>query len=517
MVTATNPNPEPDTPLSANEQLILTAHRWAVDRRDYSGAQGLTDALAAEGYQISRSVVTRTLRRLRGLGLIAQRSPSDNRPQRVLVGPTPPPAPHPLPAPPSTTAPAGLLDLLRSQPEGCGLLFLCQELAQSPQQVAAEVVRLRQAGERIEDREGPEAGYRWVEPPPPPKAVFPERISSTEIGYLEADKDELIARLQEELAELKAREEWIAHSDAGQLAGGTMTLNLSDLHYTCRGHLIQTAKSLEEKVLHLIERFQPRRFQGLVNGDVVQGRGIYRNQMLDNVLPKAQQQIGAAVFRFWEFDQRIASAFPDLPREWSMVAGNHDMAEGEPTMMPFVWGCRQFEVPAKFVGLRVLLDLGDVPHYIILAQHGYGNSTFNSSPNKLIHETLKTVVSFQQRGWVNEKRIRRVAHGHTHWFRPGMEYAEDLPFDVTGGLHRNDRVALGMNSRPTGWIVYISPPGTAEIINPIEVRPSPAILRGEMDDPELENKNRIEAARCVAGFAEEAKKRGIMSEEAAEN
>ena len=186
-------------------------------------------------------------------------------------------------------------------------------------------------------------------------------------------------------------------------------------------------------------------------------------------------------------------------------------------MMPFVWGIRQFGVPAKFVGLRCLMDLGDIPHYMVLAQHGYGNSTFNSSSNKLIHETLKTVVSYQQRGWVNEKRIRRVLHGHTHFRNIGVEHAENLPFDVTGGLHRNDRVALGMNSRPAGWIVYISPPGTPEIITPIEVIPSPSILREEMDDPELENKNRIEAARCLAGFAEEARRRGIMSEGAVES
>lgn len=529
--------PDATLNLNPNEQLVYATHQQLLAAGEFCGREAICSALNAQGHPISATTVGRALRLLRSFGLIPPRPNGDNRPagqfgfpsRKDTYRPSRPSLPTTvtLPTTTATLLPATLLDLLKSQPDGCGLLLLCQELNLSPQAVTAEVAALRQAGERIEalGEEGsgtpeagkPAAGYRWVEPPPPPKAVFPDRISPTEIGYPEADKDELIARLQEELAELKAREEWITHSDAGQLAGGTMTLNLSDLHYTCRGHLIQTAKSLEEKVLHLIDRFQPRRFQGLVNGDVVQGRGVYRNQLLDNILPKAQQQIGAAVFRFWEFDQKIASAFPSLPRTWSMVSGNHDASEGEPTMMPFVWGLRQFEVPAKFVGLRFLMDLGDVPYYVVMALHGYGASTYNSSPNKLIHETLKTVVSFQQRGWVNEKRIRRVCHGHCHWRNVGVEHAEDLPFDVTGGLHRNDRVALGMNNRPAGWIVYVSPPGTSEIITPIEVIPSPAILRGEIDDPELENKNRIEAARCLAGFAEEAKRRGIMSEEAVES
>ena len=106
----------------------------------------------------------------------------------------------------------------------------------------------------------------------------------------------------------------------------------------------------------------------------------------------------------------------------------------------------------------------------------------------------------------------RMSHGHTHWAQVGIERAEGLYFDTTGGLHRNDRVNIGMNTRPTGWICYISPPGeTNTIINPpILISPSPEAIRIDMDNPNLMNLNRAEAARCLIGFAHVAEQLGIM-------
>jgi hypothetical protein len=344
---------------------------------------------------------------------------------------------------------------------------------------------------------------------------FPVRLSAKDVGYpgaADEDKDALIADLREEIDSLKRLLEWTTHTPSTDLQGGTFSLACSDLHYTNQGHLLHTAINLEEKLLEMLDRFQPRRFQGIVNGDVIQGRGIFRNQHLDNLLAKTEDQIKAAVYRFWELDQRIAEKFPKMDREWCLTQGNHDYSKGESTCLPFTWGCKQFGVPMSFVGYEHIINLADEGTHNALALHGYGNSAFSSSSNKLIFETLKRIVGYTNKGYAGEKAIRRVIHSHTHWLNVNVQHAEGLSIDVTGGLHRNDRANLGLNNRPCGWIGYVSPPKSDEIIEPIEITPSRRIHRAEIDDPDLTEKNREDAVRCIRAFRERALELGLIKE-----
>lgn len=342
-------------------------------------------------------------------------------------------------------------------------------------------------------------------------SVIPKRIQAKDVGFPTQDKDEYIIELEQEISDLRNRVEWLTHSSAREHKGGTFTLNFSDLHYFDRGFLISATKSLEEKTIELVGHFSPRKFIGVLNGDVIPGRGIYRNQQLESVLPKSQQQICAGAFRFFEFDQMFEKFKMD--REWIVTQGNHDYSQGEETAPPFVWAIRQLGVNAKFVGTEWVQDVSDAGTHNVLFEHGYGNSAYSPTSNKMVFETMRKIIGYQNRGYAGDNRIHRVAHGHTHWMSIGMERAEGVEFDCTGGMHRNDRANIGANTRPVGWIAYISPPGDNDILQPpTAIRPDSMSLRRDMDNPELENLNRIEAARCISGFTKKARELGFMTE-----
>ena len=344
------------------------------------------------------------------------------------------------------------------------------------------------------------------------QAVFPDVIGLDDVGFPKEDKDDIIEKLLKENEDLKRNMEWITHSKSNDLTGGVLTLATSDYHFHDKGHLIKSMCNLQEKVVDLIGQFKPDSFRGIVNGDIIPGRGIYRNQQLENVLPRGDQQVAAGIYKFWEFDQLIKKAYPDLPIEWIVLQGNHDYSMGDTTTKPFVWGVRMLGVNAKFVGTEWVQDVSDVGTYNILFEHGYGASDTTPTPPKMIKETIKKIMGYQQDRYIGQDRIHRFCHGHVHWLYVGIERVDGLFFDVTGGLHRNDRVNLGANNRPSGWIAYISPPGSSTILNPIEITPDRDIYRKEILDPELEEKNRQDASRCLEGFTEIGESLGISDD-----
>lgn len=342
--------------------------------------------------------------------------------------------------------------------------------------------------------------------------VYPEHISAADVGHPSADLEARVRELEAELAEVRHMNEWLTHSDAQEYRAGTLTLNLSDLHYHDKGHLLGVIRNLEDKVLVLLDRFQPHHFRCLLNGDTVPGRGVYRNQMLESVLPVAEQQVAAGAWRWREFRERLREHLPvEATEEYIVIKGNHDTSEGEDTCMPFVLVLRAMQIPARYVGTEWVMDLADAGGYWVLAEHGYGNSSYNPTSNKQVLESVQKVIDYAQRGYVNERAIRRLLHGHTHWLSVGLTRA-GVRYDTTGGGHRNDRANIGRNQRPPGWIVYVSPPGANDILTPIEVTPDPHVLRQDVDDPLLSERNREEAARCLKAWHAWAMEQGILGD-----
>ena len=345
------------------------------------------------------------------------------------------------------------------------------------------------------------------------KSIFPKNINPYDIGYDSPETEspqETIRKLRLELEEAKDRDQWFTNSAENEHRGGLFTLATSDFHYFDRGHLIETTKNLEDKSVKLINLFEPKKLVIVINGDIVTGRGIYRNQENDNILSRSDQQIAGAIFRAYEWDRKISDQCNGIYREFIVLCGNHDTNHGEPLVQYFVWGCRQVGMNMRYVGPEWIHNAASEGFHHILFEHGYGGSTFSPTGNKMVFETLRKLLGYCNRGYWGEKFIRRCCGSHTHWANIGLERAENVYFDTTGGLHRNDRTNIGANTRPTGWIAYISPPCSNDIIEPPPlIHPTRSILRLDMDDPSLEDKNRAEATRCLQGFNDLSKRLGI--------
>ena len=109
-----------------------------------------------------------------------------------------------------------------------------------------------------------------------------------------------------------------------------------------------------------------------------------------------------------------------------------------------------------------------------------------------------------------ENRIRRIAHGHTHYFNTGLEIVRGLYFDTTGGTQRNTRVLIGKNNRPIGCIAYVSPDGCEGILDPIGIQPDDDLVQSELDDKFLAQRNATYCADAIMKYYDLATQKGIM-------
>lgn len=322
---------------------------------------------------------------------------------------------------------------------------------------------------------------------------------------IETNLAERVRQLESENAALREQKKWETHSDLPSSVGGLLTLRRSDDHHCDENHLLSCAAGLEAKFAVLVERYQPDRIQLICGDDWIAGRGVFREQDLQSAVsdPEHQVRVGAVKFRRFVDKIRAVTAAPITVR-W--LKGNHETAPSKTELGPYLFlQCRVMcegiaGIEMQLFNHRALVNLADEGTYNVLAYHGFGHS--NTSPNspKFV-DTAKDNIILVQRNLPPEQHIRRVLSGHTHWQATGLQRIVDLPFDTTGGLQRNNRVQLGMNSRPVGWIAYVSPRGAVgEIQQPITLQPDAETYQRELSDPHLGAANRADCAACLAEY-----------------
>lgn len=311
----------------------------------------------------------------------------------------------------------------------------------------------------------------------------------------EPDKDAVIARLADENARLRAQLTWAQHADAPTRTGGLMTIFDSDWHVGDANHKLESFWSAHYKIGLLIKQYEPDLIQYIQGGDIVAGRGIYKEQDLDMAVSSPEEQCKCGAVAFYRVMRHVRE-HTDAPVRVLSVRGNHCYTGGvslaEYIALLIEKMCRLLpDVSTQFAGDRALVNLAYDGVYNALALHGYGHSKVSPSSPTFISDQMQAILRIARSVESSREIPRRVMSGHTHWHHIGMEAIEGLTFDTAGGWQRNTRVKLGMNQRPTGFMVYVSPPGLEDdILAPISVKPDPRVNDQETEDAALAAKNR---------------------------
>jgi hypothetical protein len=324
-----------------------------------------------------------------------------------------------------------------------------------------------------------------------------------------ARPDPIVEELRARVRLLEEQLTYHQRANPAHHTGGKYTLVISDVHKGDRAHMPRSYGEMWQKALVHMGQFSPEIITVIDNGDHIAGRGIYRNQNMDAVLQSTEEQVRAGAIDLYQRDKAIRDRFPDAVVKWRITHGNHDMSMGERTSPLLVMSAKFLGVDAVYCGDSTIVNLAARGTHNLWAEHGYGYSGISPSAPKWLSD-MKDRLLVMQREYFGENRIRRVTHGHTHWAQVGMQRVLDVFFDCTGGCQRNERIQLGKNSRPMGFIGYVSPAEYDGILEPILLQPSIDLQIEETRDPYLFQRNMEECSVAIQIYDERMRELGIF-------
>lgn len=276
------------------------------------------------------------------------------------------------------------------------------------------------------------------------------------------------------------------------------TLVMSDLHFGDAGQLYGSLKECVGRAIRLVREFKPTETEVVLNGDAVAGRGIFRNQGMQNALQFGSEQ---AWWCAWE----IARWQRDMHADWVVIKGNHDSADKENMAQILAMSLRLLGVQARYYARNYLgnFSADDLPKFVFDAEHGFGASSYYANSYELIRSCWRAYI---ERSKVDSVQVNRFLRGHTHWLNVGQTVGLDTAIDTTGGWHRQEREKLSADMRQTGVIVYLHDGKNLEI-KPVQA--DVKILTRETRDPGLHYETMSEAAKALQAVTKWAVSAGL--------
>lgn len=255
----------------------------------------------------------------------------------------------------------------------------------------------------------------------------------------------------------------------------TLTLVISDLHIGDSNHLPETYWSTISNAKIVIEAikkaYNVKEFKIVLNGDIVSGRDVYRQQFLRNIIQRGHWQVFLAEMILKDTFAKLGEKIDDT----FLVKGTHEGVGFNELLflkksMP---GKTQYLSNGNIVNIA-----GKLGEYYILFTHGYGYNVANPVSTGLINDVTKALNNFKTKG----KWVDRVCSSHSHWLSSGL-VVDEIYWDVTGGFQKWEYT---ISQRPAGVILYLYNNG--ECVS-IPVRPDSDVEASEKGDCGLEYKN----------------------------
>ena len=262
------------------------------------------------------------------------------------------------------------------------------------------------------------------------------------------------------------------------------TIVMSDLHLGDSNHLHDTYWST---VYNLVEIFRFLRanysvtgFNLVLNGDIVTGQGIFRDQIFRSVIQRGHWQVHLAAQIIKETVKLLSHEIP--LRRIHVNKGTHDpMANNYAIFLTDKLGLDK----ATYHGREHVLNVaGDLGKCNILFTHGKGSSDYSPVSPSMTREINMRLHQI-------EIPVERVCLSHTHNLTVGLTKTS-VTYDVTGGFQLYEP---RLSRRPCGMILYLF---CYDQLSVTPIYPDQTVVKQELADNLIEWKNiRYYASRLI--------------------
>jgi hypothetical protein len=222
------------------------------------------------------------------------------------------------------------------------------------------------------------------------------------------------------------------------------TLLLSDAHYGDAGQYCLSFRKCVEDSIRQLKECDERVV--IVNGDMVAGQGIFREQFAQNLLQFGPEQVTWAAWDIREWDR-------DLKATWHIIRGNHDHHRRANMAHLLAVMLHLFGVKVKYHDRAFVGNFAPYAHpdHYFEAQHGAGSSSYYANSYSEIRNCWAKFIELARQEKVVVSRFMRA---HSHWLNVGQTIGNDVAIDTTGGWHRQERMSLSDVTRIPGVILY---------------------------------------------------------------
>jgi len=309
-----------------------------------------------------------------------------------------------------------------------------------------------------------------------------------------------------------------------EVEGRKATVVISDMHFGDENVMLNTYRSAVNNLIKKLRELDKEKKISLIriilNGDIVSGRGIFRWQEAQNVFNKGNIQILYASAFILELHEKLSEI---AETEYFVLKGNHDQHRKDNYAWELTDKLRSYGLNAFYAGHQLIMNLGnDNKQHWVLIEHGYGGSDYYPVSYDFLRNTWKKIT------WLNrlqkEKRrdeIERVIVGHSHWLVTNLRQDPFWAIDVSGGFQRNERVELGKNQRPAGFLLYVFDEEKDGLtiydwkkgLRLFEIVADEEIMLHELLDPALELKNRMDAPKTLMQLYNKLVEMGLIKKE----
>lgn len=175
----------------------------------------------------------------------------------------------------------------------------------------------------------------------------------------------------------------------------------------------------------------------ILNGDIVSGTMIYRNQYLESQIQKDESIIMFGAYMMHKTIQKLEKAL-EMPLKIYIIHGTHEgfgRASSQNFALAISRRLASYRNDVRYSSDYCLLNLAkgfDLPDYNIMAFHGWGGADYSSASPSVVREMAKIHSE-----WATYKNIviQRFLCSHSHWLEIGRSVL-GIRFDVTGGFMR---------------------------------------------------------------------------------